>query len=161
RSGTGAGLAAAVARAVALVVVVRQHVGGPGGLVVRVGVLHAGDHQVPLVPIPPGPDGDEVHGAAHAVAVAAVGRLLLDVAGDDLADDEPLDPGRVDHLTDPADQGHGRLVVGEHDVVDADHPLGHVLGLRVLADGVDDVDPEHVDAPIHPESQHVVLGGLD
>ena len=89
------------------------------------------------------------------VSVSVVGR---DPAGgqDDLPDGDPLARVGVDQGAQPPQEPVGRLRIVQHDVGEAGALLRVVRQGRVLADQVDDVDAEAVDASVEPEPQDVV-----
>ena len=150
----------AVARAVPGHVVVGQHPGGPAAAG-RQRLLGAGQVVAPDARVPRGVHRQEVEREVQLVAVAVVRGHAIDVEQVHLADHHALAGVAVEQGADAAQQVVGERLVVQDRVGEPGH-LGRVVGEgRVLADAVHHVGPEAVDAPVEPEPQHVVHGGLD
>ncbi len=118
--------------------------------------LEVVDRRAERVRVPRQLDEDEVVREMQLVAGGEVADDAMQVLQRDLADDHPV-VVLVDHAADPAQALVDRVPVlvvpaGRADVVAQE---------RVLRDLVDRVEPQAVDAAVHPEADHVVHRGLD
>jgi hypothetical protein len=118
------------------------------------------DLAAPQRAVPRGLERREVERQVELLAGAVVGGHLAGGQQVDLAEEDPVALVVVDDLPQAADD----LVVlrGVVDVGVRRRGAGRVVGqARLLAQALDHVDPEPVDAPVEPEPHDVVHRGLD